>query len=521
MVDKERRYRKLIERSKGVSRNLAIPVNRAKEFQLRALKRLLTKAKQTEFGRAYGFNEILYAGKVYEAFKANVPAGDYSAMLPWWEKARTGQADVSWPGKIEHFALSSGTSDGASKYIPVSQEMVKAIRRASMRQVLSIARTDMPKDHMTKHWLMIGGSTSLNYNGIYYAGDLSGITTSKIPPIFQRVSKPEPDIKASSDWQEKIERITQEAKNWDVSMVAGVPAWIQLLFKNIIEHYNLNNIHDIWPNLEVYIHGGVSIKPYKSGINALLGKPIKYFETYLASEGFIAFQNREKSEGGMRLLLRNGIFYEFVPFNRNNFDENYQLKPNPEAYPIWEVEENKEYALLISTCSGAWRYLIGDTVKFTNLKRKEIIITGRTKHFISLVGEHLSVDNMTEAVSQLAQELNEDFEEFTMAGTKADELFGHRWYIGTNNPDLVGKDYSVQLDNYLKTLNDDYGVERDHALHKVQVDLIPIEWFLEWMRLNGKEGSQHKFPRVMKGKTYENWQDFLATKGMERSVPAQ
>ena len=147
--------------------------------------------------------------------------------------------DVTWPGKIEHFALSSGTSDGASKYIPVSPEMVKAIRRASMRQVLSIARTDMPKDHMTKHWLMIGGSTSLNYNGIYYAGDLSGITTSKIPPIFQRVSKPDPEIKASDNWQEKIDRITAEAPNWDVSMVAGVPAWIQLLFQNIIRHLQL------------------------------------------------------------------------------------------------------------------------------------------------------------------------------------------------------------------------------------------------------------------------------------------
>lgn len=481
---------------------------------MRTLKRLLHKARNTQFGEHYGFDQILNSGNIYEAFRDAVPCGDYLNMLPWWEKARAGESDVTWPGKIENFALSSGTSDGASKFIPVSNEMVKAIRRASMRQIMAIARTDMPKDHMTKHWLMIGGSTSLNYNGVYYAGDLSGITTSKIPPLFQRVSKPDPEIKASSNWQEKIERITLEADKWDVSMVAGVPAWIQLLFQNIIKHYNLNNIHDIWPNLEVYIHGGVSIKPYKHGLNALLGKPIKYFETYLASEGFIAFQNRENSDGGMRMLLRNGIFHEFVPFNEENFDENNMLRPNAKAVPIWEAEENVEYALLVSTCSGTWRYLIGDTIKFTNLKRKEIVITGRTKHFISMVGEHLSVDNMTEAVNRLAQEMDTDFPEFTMAGIRQEGHFGHRWYIGATDPEMVGKDFSAQLDKHLSALNDDYEVERQHALKYIDVHVIPAEWFLDWMRDNGKEGSQHKFPRVMKGDTLKNWQDFLKGRGI-------
>lgn len=203
MSEKDNRYRRLIERSKDVTRNFNISVSRAKEYQIRTLKRILNKAKDTQFGQQYYFDTILDSGSVYSSFRNMVPAGDYLNMLPWWEKARAGEEDVTWPGKIEHFALSSGTSDGASKYIPVSPDMVKAIRRASMRQVLAIARTDMPKDHMTKHWLMIGGSTSLNYNGTYYAGDLSGITTSKIPPLFQRLSKPDPEIKASDNWQEK------------------------------------------------------------------------------------------------------------------------------------------------------------------------------------------------------------------------------------------------------------------------------------------------------------------------------
>ncbi|MBI1307857.1 MAG: GH3 auxin-responsive promoter [Bacteroidetes bacterium] len=497
--------------------------NTAREYQLRTLRKLLIKAEHTEFGREYGFTQILESPNMYEEFKKRIPMGDYLNMLKWWERAREGVKDVCWPGKIDHFALSSGTSDGASKYIPVSDEMVRMIRRASMRQVFAIIRSDVPKDHITKHWLMIGGSTSLNYNGIYYSGDLSGITTSRIPPIFQRVSKPEPEIMSSVNWQEKIKRITEEAPNWNVGMVAGVPAWIQLLFENIIRKYGLKNIHDIWPNLEVYIHGGVSIKPYQKSINALLGRPIKYYETYLASEGFIAFQTREDADGGMRLMLRNGIFHEFIPFDDDNFDSEGKLLPNARAIPIWEAEENVDYALLISTCSGAWRYLIGDTVRFVNLKKKEIIITGRTKHFISLVGEHLSVDNMTRAVDLTAADLKLEINEFTMAGVRNSEGFGHRWYLGVkgNNFDSIDEIRVAEiLDKHLCVLNDDYAVERSHALKGVEVDILPIEYFLEWMRENGKEGSQHKFPRVMKGKMFDSWQNFLLKKGLKKSTAA-
>ncbi|MCB9240850.1 MAG: GH3 auxin-responsive promoter family protein [Flavobacteriales bacterium] len=497
--------------------------NAAKEYQLRTLRKLLSKASHTAFGLQYNFDAILGADDVYEAYKNSVPSGDYLHMLPWWEKAREGQPDITWPGKMENFALSSGTSDGASKYIPVSNEMVKMIRRASMRQVFSIVRTDAPKDHLTKHWLMIGGSTSLNYNGVYYSGDLSGITTSRIPPIFQRVSKPEPEIMSSKNWEEKIERITREAPNWDVGMVAGVPAWIQLLFENIIKTYKLNNIHELWPHLEAYIHGGVSIKPYKESIDKLLGRPIKYFETYLASEGFIAFQTRQDSDGGMRLMLRNGIFHEFIPFNEDNFDSEGKLLANPTAYPIWEVEEGVDYALLITTCSGAWRYLIGDTVRFTNIKKKEIIITGRTKHYISLVGEHLSVDNMTRAVARIARTHQIEINEFALAGIKQDGQFGHRWYLGVKGdlPEgLTTDQLAREIDAHLSELNDDYAVERQHALKSISVDVLPLEYFLQWMEEKGKLGSQHKFPRVIKGDMFKDWQAFLTRKGIRESVPA-
>lgn len=497
----------LFDRSLNLNFNLRFSRSTVKLIQERTLKKLLKKAENTRFGETYAFSQILSSTDIYEAFSSTVPQGDYLHMLPWWNRCRNGEEDVSWPGKVEYFALSSGTSDGSTKYIPVTKDMIRAIQKASMRQILSVARTDIPKDHLLRDWLMVGGSTQLDFNGTYYAGDLSGITTGKIPLVFQRNSKPEPEIKNSKNWQEKIERITLEAGKWNVGMIAGVPAWIQILFEKIIEHYNLDHIHQIWPNLEVYIHGGVSIKPYRKSLDKLMGRPIRYFETYLASEGFIAFQSRQESEG-MRMLLRHGIFYEFVPFNEDNFDDG-NMKQGAQTLPIWKVKEGEEYALLISTCSGAWRYLIGDTVRFTDLDRQEIEITGRTKHFLSLVGEHLSVDNMNCAIEKLSAELNAEMNEYTVIGKTDHGSFGHHWYIAYEGPEVEDGEFASRLDLALCELNDDYRVERQHALKELKVELLSPEVFILWMRSRGKEGSQNKFPRVLKGEAADNWVNFV------------
>ncbi len=504
----------LFDRTVNLNFNLRFSSSAVQQIQEKTLRKLLKKAEYTRFGESYGFSKMLTSSDLYASFASSIPAGDYSQMLPWWNRCRNGEENVCWPGKVEYFALSSGTSDGSTKYIPVTKEMIRVIQRASIRQILSVARTDIPKDHLLRDWLMVGGSTQLDFNGTYYAGDLSGITTGKIPLVFQRNSKPDPDIKNSKNWQEKIERITLEAGKWNVGMIAGVPAWIQILFERIIEHYNLDHIHQIWPNLEVYIHGGVSIKPYRKSLDKLMGRPIRYFETYLASEGFIAFQSREDSEG-MRMLLRHGIFYEFVPFNEENFDDG-NLKPGAKTLPIWEVNEGEEYALLISTCSGAWRYLIGDTVRFTDLDRQEIEITGRTKHFLSLVGEHLSVDNMNCAIEKMSAELNAVMNEFTVIGKTENGCFGHHWYIAYEGPEVDAEKFAFQLDQALGELNDDYRVERQHALKELKVELLSPEVFILWMRSKGKEGSQHKFPRVLKGETAEHWVNFV---NQNRNVP--
>lgn len=500
----------LIDKSKNLQFQRNISAKKGHQYQLKTLKKLLTKAQFTEFGKSFDFERILNSNNLTKAYQDAIPAGDYSKMLPWWERSRSGEPNVTWPGKTEYFAVSSGTTDNASKFIPFTKEMNRAIQRGSLRQILSIARTDVPKDHIVKNWLMIGGSTSLDYNGTYYSGDLSGITTGKIPFMLQRLSKPEPEIRLERNWQEKIAKITREAVNWDVGLIAGVPAWIQMLFESIIDHYKISNIHEIWPNFEVYIHGGVSLKPYKKSIDKLLGRPIKYFETYLASEGFMAFQHKEDATG-MRLLMKNGVYFEFIPFNDENFNDNGELIGNPKALTLEEVDEHTEYALLISTCAGAWRYLIGDIIRFTSLKNCEIEITGRTKHFISMCGEHLSVDNMNHALELTSNDLGVDLIEFTVSGVPhANGYFAHHWYIGYDGNVLDAEKVKTTLDNHLKVLNDDYRVERTAALRDIYVDLIPNNVFISWMKKNGKIGAQTKFPRVLKNEKYDDWKSFVA-----------
>jgi hypothetical protein len=279
--------------------------------------------------------------------------------------------------------------------------------------------------------------------------------------------------------------------------------------EKIIERYNLNSIHDIWPNLAFFVHGGVAFEPYKKGFNKLVAKPLTYIETYLASEGFLAYQDRQHAKG-MKLALNDHIFFEFVPFNNDNFDSEGNLVDKPETLMIHEVEEGKDYAILLSTTAGTWRYLIGDTVRFVDAERCEIIITGRTKHFLSLVGEHLSVDNMNKAIQLVADEMNISIPEFTVAGVPHGLFFAHQWWVACDDK-ADAEVLRQKIDEKLKILNDDYAVERNSALKDVYLNILPESKFMEFMKLKGKMGGQHKFPRVMKGKTFEDWTKFLET----------
>jgi hypothetical protein len=486
------------------------------DLQKKELKELLMEASHTEFGKYYNFQDILKSFRkgekeFHHVFSRNIPIHTYNKMYAdWWKLSLKGAKNVAWPGRTKFFALSSGTSESASKHIPVTKGMTKAIQRTSLRQILTLSKYDLPPDFFTTGILMLGGSTHLNKKGNYFEGDLSGIQAAKLPFWFQHFYKPGKKIAKNRNWEIKLNEITKKAKDWDIGIIVGVPAWIQILMEKIIAYHKVDNIHAIWPNLRVYVHGGVSFDPYRKGFEKLLAHPIHYIETYLASEGFIAFQaypNRRT----MRIVLNNGIFYEFVPFEDKNFDANGDIKADAEALTIGEVEEGKEYALLLSSCSGAWRYLIGDVIKFTSLEESEIVITGRTKHFLSLCGEHLSVENMNKALELTCEELNITAQEFTVAGIPHGTLFAHHWYIGSDDK-VDKKVVRDKIDKHLKMLNDDYAVERSAALKEIYVDILPIKTFYDWMQAKGKIGGQNKFPRVMKGAQLEDWKSFLLSR---------
>jgi hypothetical protein len=498
-----------IKLPKSIARALNLPVSSPRRQQLKVLRKMLRKACFTEFGQKYKFDEILLSRHPEKMFQQEVPTYDYSKIYKeWWYKTLEGKPDVCWPGIIKLFALSSGTSESASKYIPITKDLIRSNNITSIRYLLTLATyTNVPRASVSKGWLLLGGSTQLQKSATYFAGDISGIQAKNIPFWFQGLYKPGKKIAREKDWAKKLEEIVEKAPTWDIAFLVGVPAWVQLCMEKIIERYNLKNIHEVWPNLAFYVHGGVAMEPYKRGFKKLLGKPITYIETYLASEGFLAYQNRQDAKG-LKLAINNNIFFEFVPFDDENFDNEGNMVANPNALMIHEVEEGKDYAILISTNAGTWRYLIGDTVRFVDIDKSEIIITGRTKHFLSLVGEHLSVDNINKAIELVSEELNISIPEFTVAGVPYGSFFAHQWYIATDDK-INSEDLKIRIDNKLKELNDDYEVERKHALKEVFVDVLSEQTFMNFMKAKGKVGGQHKFPRVLKGNMLEDWQKFL------------
>ena len=478
--------------------------------QTKELKKLLKKASNTAFGQHYKFDEILKSEDILKTYKENVPIFDYNSMYKnWWFRALNGEEYVTWPGKIKYFALSSGTSEASSKFIPITSNMLRSIKKASIQQILAATKYDFPLDFYDKGFLMIGGSTHLQYNGTYYAGDLSGITAAKLPFWFEYFYKPGRKISQTIDWNTKLDEMVKKAPSWDIGVLVGVPSWVQILLERIIKEYNLNTIHDLWPSLSAYVHSGVAFTPYEKSFEKLFGKPVVYSESYLASEGYIAYQV-DLNKRIMQLVVDNGIYYEFVPFNENNFDEDGNIKQNCNSLTISEVEEGVDYAILLSTNAGSWRYLIGDVIKFVNKEKCEITISGRTKQFLSLVGEHLSQDNMNQAVENISNELKVDINEFTVAGFREDNSFAHHWYIACDEP--IDKELAIKkIDEHLKVLNDDYRVEREEALRNLYIDVLPTHVFYDFMEKTGKIGGATKFPRVLKGKRYEDWKEFISS----------
>ncbi len=478
------------------------------EAQVEVLRSLLKKAENTAFGKHYKFDEILESDDIKAEFSSRIPIFDYNKINEeWWSRMHEGEENITWPGKPPYFALSSGTTGKSSKRIPVTEDMVEAIRQTGIKQVGSLANYDLPSDFFQKEILMLGSSTDLNKVEDHEEGEISGISASNIPFWFRNFYKPGVEISEIEDWDKRVLEIAKEAKNWDIGAMSGIPSWTELMIKKILEFHNARNIHEIWPNLLVYTTGGVAFEPYEKAFEKLVASPLVVIDTYLASEGFLAFQARPETHS-MQLVVDNGIYFEFVPFKPEYITEDGSVKPEAPVVPLEKVEPEKDYVLLISTVSGAWRYVIGDTVKFTDVERLEIRITGRTKFFLNVVGSQLSVNKMNEAVKEMEEKFNITIPEFTVAAVKKNSEYIHKWYLGTE-AEIDEKKLAESLDKALKDANKNYGVARSKALKGVEVVKVPPKVFTEWSAANKKKGGQVKMEKVMKEEKFAEWEKFV------------
>lgn len=482
--------------------------------QKKTLIRLLSEASDTAFGRHYNFRQILDTPDPVRAFQEHVPIHDYDRMYDqWWSRARMDEPDVCWPGHIPWFALSSGTSNAASKYIPVTPDIIRSMKKVSRRLFCDMAHFDLPADLFTKQMLMVGSCTTLSTEGRHWVGDLSGIIGLNRPFWLKKYYRPGREITNLPEWSDRIERIAEEAPKWDIGFIVGNVAWVQMIFERVIERHGLKNIHDIWPNFSLLCHGGIFFEPYRQTFEQLLGKPVQYVDSYMASEGFMGYQPGPDSRL-MRLVTDAGIFFEFIPFDEANFDENGNPRPGAHTVTVGEVEPGKHYAILLSTDAGAWRYLLGDTIEFADPKRLLFKVTGRVKHYLSVVGEHLSVDNMNTAIRQADLALGVGVKEFSVSAEQEGSHWAHHWYISADNPAVVdSRTLASALDNHLKKINDDYAVERRYALRDVRVTVLPHGVFYRWLEEKGKLNGQAKIPRVLKGEAQQSWESFLHSAG--------
>jgi len=476
-------------------------------LQRQQLKKLLQKASTTSFGLFYGFATLSETKDPIQAYQAAVPVFDYPQMRSWWEQQQK-YPHITWPGKPDFFALSSGTTGKESKRIPVTDDMLQSFRNVSLAQVQSLQNFDLPPTFFEKQILALGSSTDLKpYKG-HLEGEISGINASNAPDWFDLFYKPGKEIAQINDWDQRLAAIVTAAPDWDIGALAGIPSWVLMMLKAIVEEYQLTSIHELWPDLQVYTTGGVAFEPYRESFEELFDRKVHFMDTYLASEGYFAFNARPGTEA-MQLALQQGMFYEFIPFDETGSDESGNLLENPVVKNIEEVEAEKDYALLVSTPAGTYRYLIGDTVKFTDVERCEILITGRTKYFLNVVGSQLSEEKLNSAIQQLSQEMGVAINEFSVAALKDEnDHYYHQWIVGTENA-LETNRATELLDQYLQELNKNYRVARQKALKYVQLEQVHKEDFYEWLEANKKKGGQIKVPKVMSAKKMREFVSFL------------
>ncbi|NOR29339.1 MAG: hypothetical protein GQ540_12505 [Lutibacter sp.] len=466
------------------------------DVQNELLFKLLDKAKHTEVGNMYNFSAI----KSYKEFTKKVPIQQYESIEPLIERTRKGEQNLFWPTPIKWFAKSSGTTNSKSKFIPVSDEALEDCHFKAGKDMLCLFFNNNPDAQLfVGKGLRLGGSSAVYEDNNTYFGDLSAIIIENMPFWADFSSAPKQEIALMGEWETKLEAIIEETIHEDITSLVGVPSWMLVLLNKILEKTGKSNILEVWPNLEVYFHGGVNFNPYREQFKKIIPKKnFKYYETYNASEGFFAIQD-ENNSLDMLLMLDYGIFYEFIPMDKFEGE-------NSEAIPLSEVKLNTNYALVITTNGGLWRYLIGDTIKFTSLKPHRIRITGRTKHFINVFGEELIIENTENALKQACLKTGSEVSEYTVAPIfmNGNNSGGHEWLIEFRKQPANINYFTEILDNALKSINSDYEAKRYNnlTLAMPKINIAKEELFYNWLKQNGKLGGQHKVPRLSNSRKY-------------------
>ncbi|MDO6517531.1 GH3 auxin-responsive promoter family protein [Zobellia uliginosa] len=466
------------------------------EVQEEVLHQLLEIAEDTEIGRRYGFESI----NNYETFRERLPIVSYEEMEPIIERTRRGEQNIFWPTSIKWFAKSSGTTNAKSKFIPVSEEALEDCHYKSGKDLLCLYLNNNENSQLfTGKSLRLGGSKELYEDNGSFFGDLSAILIDNMPLWAEFSSTPSNKVSLMSEWESKLKAIIKESTQENVTSLAGVPSWMLVLLNNVIEETGKDHLFQVWENLEVYFHGGVSFNPYKEQYKKLLPrKNFKYYEIYNASEGFFAIQDRNNADD-LLLMLDYGIFYEFIGMDEYGTE-------NQKAIPLWEVKVNTNYAIIITTNSGLWRYKVGDTVRFTSIDPYRIKVTGRTKHHINVFGEELIIENAEEALKTICMKTDAEIKDYTAGPIfmEGKEKGAHEWVIEFRKPPEDIDVFTEYLDNALKSLNSDYEAKRYNniTLNTPKIHVARENLFYDWLKSKGKLGGQHKIPRLSNKRDY-------------------
>ena len=482
-----------------VSRQKAIDsysINPA-EIQHNVLRHLVSKAADTEWGSAHEYANI----RTYNDFQSRVPVQTYEEVKSYVERMRHGESDVLWPGKVKWYAKSSGTTNDKSKFIPVSPDGLKRIHYAGGMDCVAAYLRNNPKSRFfSGKGLILGGSHAPNYNvKDSLVGDLSAILIENISPLVNLIRVPKKEIALLSDFEVKMDKIARSTIKANVTNISGVPSWMLAVLKRVLEITGKPGLEEVWPNLEVFFHGGISFAPYRELYKQLIrSDKMHYMETYNASEGFFGVQT-DPTTSSMTLMIDYDVFYEFMPMEEFG-------RPNPTVVPLEGVELNKNYAMLISTSCGLWRYMIGDTVMFTGKTPYQFVITGRTKHFINAFGEELIVDNAEKGLAKACAETGARVLEYTAAPVfmDANAKCRHQWVIEfEQEPDSL-EHFATVLDKTLQEINSDYEAKRSKNVTLQPLELVKARpnLFHDWLKSKGKLGGQHKVPRLSNTREY-------------------